>query len=522
MKEKEKRVYLNRDQQKEIVRDFFEIWKGKEFGRSDLKAFLIENYEWYRNSTTSIQNARLEAFITVIKDMYGKKLERVIGGQPGEKTTWLLPTVATEIAEEKPKLKRTEKKHHHNVERLKKFYNIVKMASRPIGGILIKDLSSIMGYKNVNISEENIKSLNNLFELETGYRPLTIDKQYRFCNLSVVVVEKDLAELIMTDLLDKLSSNEPAESVCCEYDIIVKHVMRNDYNILKMFEDKTTLMYKGGDAARFKSMISSSTGTEKVVYSYLEQLKLRYGFELTVDIRPYNYIKLVSSQEDWRAALIKIEDLYAEFFCEDIVPHERTVLAEEIKKEILPDQVEQNLGDCLEVFFKKKKKLFISELWEILEKHHFLKLWDIISVFKKFPEKFRITSEENKGKGGLTETCITYIASEQKPAEEYEKEIVSLKEELSSLKREKESSLEISVLFEEKIDIDIFCNILSYEYIGTTHHGSHFVKIKVDKTDKKAVYTLLKLYYVGLRNSRIEILNLDSKTVEELEKTILA
>ena len=207
MENKEKRIYLTLENQKKIVRAFFDEWKGKDFGRKEFKSFLIENYDWFEKASQSTQNSRLEKLISVMKTMYGKKLEPQRGGQPGVETIWLLPIVATELTaegeEEKPKLKRkVEKpKRHCSVDRLMRFYNVVKMASRPIGGITKKDLATIMGYKNTSMASQGIESLNNLFKLETGLRPLEVNKDHTFINLDIIHVDRVAAELIKEDLL---------------------------------------------------------------------------------------------------------------------------------------------------------------------------------------------------------------------------------------------------------------------------------------------------------------------------------
>ena len=67
-----------------------------------------------------------------------------------------------------------------------------------------------------------------------------------------------------------------------------------------------------------------------------------------MNVKPYQYIQLMSSQDDLKEALKKIEDKYAEFFCENIVPHERTVLAADIKKETEPNTIEEDIIKIVE------------------------------------------------------------------------------------------------------------------------------------------------------------------------------
>ena len=258
--EKKKRIYLSLENQKEIIRSFFNLWKGKEFGRMDLKIYLIENYEWFEKSEQSIQSSRLENLIAIMKDMYGKGLEKVHGGQPGEPVKWLLPLIAgeikTEVKESKPKPKKDEKlKRHCSVARVTSFYNIIKMASKPLGGISKKDLASIMGYKNSMVTQQGIDSLNNLLEKETGYKPIIIDKSHVFIDSDIISVEKkELAELILVDLLEKLGGVEPIEPEL-EYEKAVKATIKSDYNVLKMFLDKERLEYRNDDAFTFRNNV---------------------------------------------------------------------------------------------------------------------------------------------------------------------------------------------------------------------------------------------------------------------------
>ena len=148
-KEKKKRIYLSLENQKEIIRNFFKLWKGKEFGRTDFKVYLIENYEWFEKSEPSVQSSRLENLISIMKDMYGRGLGKVHGGQPGEPVKWLLPLIAGEVKESEEsevkevtlKPKEKTKKSHSSIARMNAFYNIIKMASKPLGGITKKDLA---------------------------------------------------------------------------------------------------------------------------------------------------------------------------------------------------------------------------------------------------------------------------------------------------------------------------------------------------------------------------------------------
>ena len=532
MGKSEKRIYLTLENQKEIVRAFFIEWKGKDFGRKEFKEFLTKNYDWFAKADQSVQSSRLENLISVMKNMYGKKLERVYGGQPGVKSTWLLPIVATEIvpeAEEKPKLKRKTKaekpKRHCSVERIKAFYNVVRAASRPLGGITKSDLSTIMGYKNKSMASQGIESLNNLFELETSIRPLKVDKSHRFINLDIIQVEKIAAELIMEDLLEKLKGVEPDEPKI-EYESIVKSIIKSDYYTLKMFEGKSRLEYRNSDAMLFRknvigdcnvTIIGNSNSIESVVRSFVESLLNRYKIEIEIDVKPYQYIQLVSSQDDLKEALKKIEDIYAEFFCEDVVPHERTVLAAEIKKETQPDVVESDMITIVEdlLFKKKSGSLFISKIWEELDKRHIERHWDILAVLKKCP---RFSVIDITGESGI-EPCVIYTAPKPDPIEEVHKDEENSEEILEVLESPKTGieNEKIYVGFSQRLDIQYFCREMDYREIGK-YHEDYLVAIDIKMQEKYYILALMELLCAAERSDVITLIYDDIKGLKSLLK----
>ena len=532
--EKEKRIYLTLENQKEIVRAFFVEWKGKDFGRQEFKEFLTKNYDWFAKANQSIQTSRLENLISVMKSMYGKKLERVYGGQPGVKSTWLLPIVATEIipeAEEKPKLKRKAKsekpnKRHCSVERIKAFYNVVRAASKPLGGITKSDLATIMGYKNKSMASQGIESLNNLFKLETGLRPLTVNKDHTFINVDIIHVERDEAELIMEDLLEKLKGVEPEEPKGLMYESIVKPIVRSDYYTLKMFEGKSRLEYRNSDAMLFRkgvigdcsiTITGNSNSMECVVRSFVEPLLNRYEIEIEIDVKPYQYIQLVSSQDDLKEALKKIEDKFAEFFCEDIVPHERTVLAAEIKKETKPDVVESDMITIVEdlLFKKKSGSLFISKIWEELDKRHIERHWDILAVLRKCP---RFSVINVSGESGI-EPCVIYTEPEpisdettnKKEANEdllSKEEVIEIEDDFKpSIKKNESSTTEIYFGFRNEGDLIEICQKTSsceqIEDDGDYHMCVFYAK---DDMDKKTMLLLLKLCYMATASEKVKMI----------------
>ena len=527
--EKKKRIYLSLEDQKEIVRDFFEIWKGKEFGRMDFKIHLIENYEWFEKSKPSVQNSRLENLISIMKDMYGKGLEKVHGGQPGEPVKWLLPLIAeeikTEVKEFDPKPKKDEKsnKRRCSVAKVTSFYNIIKMASKPLGGISKKDLASIMGYKNSMVTQQGIDSLNNLLEKETGYKPIIIDKSHVFTDYDIISVEKELAELIKADLLEKLGGVEPIEPKL-EYEKTVKAIIKSDYNVLKMFLDKERLEYRNDDAFTFRTNVikgcnitvtGNRNSIDHIVNSFIKSVKMRYGLEIDMYVQPRKYIQLQSSQDELKSILKLIEDKYAEYFCENIVPHELTILAEEIEEETSPSDVETGIITFVEkVIFKEKSgKMYLSEMWNKLNQYHFTPGWDIFNVLTKCD---RFTQSYGPRPDSVSESYITYKA----PAKEKERELVAPQE----LPLPKENKKIIIFSFADRKDIKYFCNyggnILSFNENGLDREYIS-CSIEIDLDDKKSMLSYLKLHYAALKSDKIiEVFGDSENFANEIERNL--
>jgi hypothetical protein len=457
--------------------------------------------------------------------MYGSKLEKVRSGRPGVKSIWLLPIVATEITTEKPKLKKREKRHC-NIERIKKFYNIVKMASKPLGGIMKSDLSEIMGYKNKNIPAQGIESLNSLFELETSIRPLKVDKSHKFINLDIIQVDNIAAELIMEDLLEKLEGVEPKEPRL-EYESIVKSIIKSDYYTLKMFEGKSKLEYRNGDVMNLRKGITGDckitiTGNpnsmEDVVKTYTDYIFKRYSVEISMYVKPRQYVQ-VSSQDELKEALKKIEDKYAEFFCEDIVPHERTVLASEIKKETEPSTEEEDIIRLVEsVIFKNESgNLFISQIWEKLDLIHVERHWDILGVLRKCP---RFSIKNISGESGI-EPCVYYTAPEpisdetNKNLEEASEEGSLSKEEVieieddfkPSTKKNESSTTEIYFGFQDEGDLNEICQKApECEHIDDDGAYHMCVFYANSDMDKKTILLLLKLCYMAMSSEKVKMI----------------
>lgn len=536
--EKQKRAaYLRKEEKLNIISKFFDgMQAGDRFGYKELGKFLENNYEWFSKIPQTAQQSRLWDLAEIMKEFFGENIEQVEkSGGFGVPVSWTLLTKNFET----PTVKETEKKERKprrcSVERLKKFYLIIKKASESKVGISKKDVERIMGYETT-ITIQGVNLLNDQIESETGLRPLTIDKKHTFVNYDILQVDKEMAEMVLEELNERLEGNLPEMPVFeGDFESVVKSIIRKDYHTLSMFVKSNTIFHKDGDMDRFKEAIVAKTVTlsyDEITKIFKENLENRYDIiDLKFIVKPRKYITLADTEDNpkIKQALIKIESTFAEYFCEDIVDHERTIWEQEYQKESTPNEQEQSLLTMIEfaVFDGKDGELFLSDLWKRLDLLNVVRGWKILDILKKSPEKFKIGSGTNSK--GITEDLITYTAPEKEEirmpekVEEEEKEDETPKPVVEKFVREiSEEVVEVYIGFSNREDIRLLCGEdLNYREV-CKYHEDYVCKVTVDKKDKKSILNYLKLYYASIKTQEITIVREDCrKLIEELEELIL-
>lgn len=539
MKEKkQKRVeYLRKETKLEIISKFFEgMQAGDQFGYKELGEFLEKNYEWFNKIPKTAQQSRLWDLAEIMKEFFGENIEQVERPGFGVPVLWTLLTKNFET----PTVKETEKKERKprrcSVERLKKFYLIIKKASESKVGISKKDVEKIMGYETT-MTIQGVNLLNDQLESETGFRPLTIDKKHIFVNYDILQVDKEMAEMVLEELNERLEGNLPEMPMFeGDFESVVKSIIRKDYSILSMFVKSNTIFHKDGDMDRFKEAIIAKTVTlsyDEITKIFNDNLEKRYDIiGLKFITKPRKYITIADTEDNSRIkqALIKIESTFAEYFCEDIVDHERTIWEQEYQKESTPNEQEQSLLNMIEfaVFEGKDGELFLSDLWRRLDLLNVVRGWKILDILKKSPEKFKVEARTNSK--GITEDLITYMAPEkeeikvpEKVEEEEKEENETQKPVVEKFVRDiSEEIVEVYVGFSNREDIRLLCGEdLNYREV-CKYHEDYVCKVTVDKKDKKSILNYLKLYYASIKTQEITIVREDCrKLIEELEELIL-
>ena len=516
----EKRVYLSKGKQIEIIENFFTSYGAeKEFSIKDLDRFLA-GYDWYIKTPEPAKYARLENLIALMKNSYGERIKRINDGEIGVPAKWVLE--GSPKAE--PKAKKIEKpavkkKRGCSLKRVNEFYNLIKIASESKIGISKREIRVCMNYKTKMLTENNIKSLNNLFELETGFRPLIIDKSHKFVDYDVLHVDNEMASLILEELLKKLKGVEPASPVIEDgLEKVVKSTIRKDYDLLKMFKKKSRkLSFRGGGAERFKkSIVGTQTLSASVVAErFQETLDRRYGIKLDIFGLPKGGFELRSSEEDLKDALIKIESIFAEYFCEDIVPREYTEWEKETKRELTPTDQEKSMLGVIErdIFKDKDGDMFLSDMWNSFDTLGIKRGWDLIGLLKKNPEKFKIDYKDHKG---YTEVYVRYTApvieisepvvvipettasdilpSDVGPENELQQKEEEKKEEI---RKEEGGEYQIYFGFTNEEDLIELCKNPSCVQIDKDGEYYMCVFFANNSMDKKTMLELLRLCYIS-------------------------
>jgi len=526
MKEEQQRKYLKKEDKLNIISKFFESIKvDNQFGYKDLGEFLEKNYEWYRKLSKHAQESRIWDLATVMKETYSENIvqeERIGFGAQAKWTLISKPKEITPISEEKTEKER--KPRRCNRDRLGKFYLVVKEALYSKVGISKKDVEQIMGYET-NMTVQGVNSLNDQIESETGFRPLTIDKNHIFVNYDILQVNNEMAEMVLQELSEKLEGIEPTmPALENDFESIVKSVIRKDYAILSMFTKSSTIFYNTGEMEKFRDSIVAKTvtlGIDKVVEIYNENLKRRYDINLNFICKPRKYVTIADNEDNSnvRQALMKIEQVFAEYFCEDIVNKERTIWEQEHQKEITPDEQEQSQLDMIEyaVFKGQDGELFLSELWKKLDLLNVGRGWKILDILKKSPEKFKVKSKPNSE--GTTEYLITYTAPIKKESEKVEKEEDETEIHNETTNHSENQICRAVAAFKERLDLEYFCrNGIEFDKSEIEVHNDEFiVEIKYDKAVKESVRAFLKLYYASLRSSSIKVFFVKESYANELE-----
>lgn len=537
--EKQKRAaYLRKETKLEIISGFFNgMQAGDQFGYKELECYLKKNYEWFKTLSKTAQQSRLWDLVEVIKEAYGENIvqeNRPRFGVPVRLTP--KSKEITNITETKSE-KGERKPRRCSKEKLGKYYLVIKKASESKVGISKKDVEQIMGYETP-MTIQGVNYLNDQIENETGYRPLVIDKKHIFINLDILQVDREIAEMVLDELNEKLEGNEPEMPMFEDYESVVKSVIRKDYSILSMFVKSNTILHQTGDMEKFREAIvvkSISLGIDKVAEIFKENLEKRYNIiDLKFICRPRKYITIADSEDNFKIkqALIKIENTFAEYFCEDIVDPERTIWEQEIQKENTPTEQEQSLLNMIEyaVFNGQDGELFLSDLWKRLDLLNVTRGWQILNLLKKSPEKFKVESKPNSE--GITEDLITYMAPTKEEVKVPEKVEEKMDEQQETpkpvvekfIRETSEEVVEVYVGFSNREDLRRICgNELDYQEV-CKYHDEYVFEIKVDKNNKKSILNYLKLYYASITSSQeVTIIHKDSgKLTESLEKLIVS
>ena len=282
-----------------------------------------------------------------------------------------------------------------------------------------------------------------------------------------------------------------------------------------MFKKSGKILFRGGEAEKFrKSVIGMTTiGADEVAEKYQETLKKRYGLELEI-IGTSRWGFEVTSKEDLKDALIRIENIFAEYFCEEIVPSERTEWEKETKRELaLTDREKSMLGVIERDIFKGQDgNMFLSDLWITFDNLGIKRGWDLLGLLKKNPEKFKISQKDHLGN---TEVYVKYTAPTILPTTTPDiPEMVEPENEYPLQPEERKQTYKAYVGFSSREDKP---SELLIPREMQKYKEDYIYEIEVNLEDKKAILEYLKLYWT----SGNTIIAEDMKKTEEMMVQIL-
>lgn len=498
MENKEKRMRLSMEKQKDLLGKFISEQGESKFGVNNLKDWFSQ-FGWYTKLSESAKKSRLTGFIALMKEMCGEKFRTVSQGG-GRNSVWI---ISEEPLPEQPK----RKNHSERTERL---YLLVKKAYESKIGVSKTDAAQILGHETIKISTQGLISINSRLERLTGFAPLKMDKSHTFTEYDVITVDRDAASLIVEEIGDL---EVPVfES---KYETEVRAAIRRDYQNLLMFKKSGRVMFKGGDAEKLRKSIMGATtiGADKVAEKYQETLRKRYGIELEIIGVPNRGFE-IASKDDLKEALIKIESVFAEYFCEDIVPSERTEWRKETERELtLTEQEIFKLSVIEENIFKGQSEgMFLSDLWKGFDNLGIKRGWDLLGLLKKNPEKFKIDQKDHLG---YTEVYVKYTAPTILPTTTPDiPEMVEPENEYPSQPEERKQTYKAYVGFssreEKPSELLIPREMQKYK-------EDYIYEIEVNLEDKKVVLEYLKLYWT----SGDTIIAEDKRKIEEMMVQIL-
>lgn len=504
MENKEKRMRLSMEKQQKLLGQFISERGETEFGVKELNDW-FEQFGWYSKLPEKTKEYRLIGFISVMKKMYGEKF-RTISQGGGHPSVW-------KISDSEPTPEPKKKTKRPN-ERFEKLYLLIRKAYNSKIGVSKKDAVRILGYETESISTQGLDSVNNRLEKTTGYRPFKMDKTHVFTGYDVITVDKEIASLIIEEYYKELGDLEVPvfES---EYEAEVKAVIRKDYQNLLMFKKSGVVKFRGGEAEKFrKSVIGMTTmGADEVAEKYQEILKKRYDLELEI-IGTSRWGFEVTSKEDLKDALIRIEKIFAEYFCEKIVPSERTELEKETKRELAPTDREKSMLGVIErdIFKGQTGNMFLSDLWSTFDTLGIKRGWDLLGLLKKNPEKFKIDQKDHLG---YTEVYVKYTAPTILPTTTPDiPEMVEPENEYPSQPEERKQTYKAYVGFCSRVDKPSGLLIPKEKQ---KYREDYIYEIEVNLEDKRAILEYLKLYWT----SGDTIIAEDKRETEEMMVQIL-
>ena len=514
--EKEKRIYLSRSKKESLVRGFLkDCPAGTIFGRKEIMAFMM-GLDVFKEQSESVRKARLEDLVKIMRESFGKEVSQVAKSIPGEETRWQKTSASPkEVEEEEKALKR--KPASCGVKKLERLYNLLVYSVRSSKiGVSKEDAQSILEYISP-IQGSGVDSLNDIYERESGFRPLKLNREHKFVDRDILSVDIDISELIIDEIKKKLGK-EPVFSFEGKYEKEVKSVMRRDYRTLVLFfktEDGTLKFHHGPCKAKeFRSLVcgSKTVAAEKVASKFKSILLKRYDINIDVVGLDRSYFRI--DKEDARAALVKIEKLFAEYFCEKIV--ENLISEKEaIEASKLSDKEKILLGTIRGIVkeFSKKDRIFLSELWGHLQSIG-LPGGDWLFKLLQKSNEYKISQEMNSDK--RLEYAITRIVEE--PKEPVIKEVV--REVLVT--PDPSPIREVIVGFGNQLDSmsDIRGSLVIEEL--QRYRSDYLYKIGVDTESKRSILKFLKLYYQSNTTDDITIICEDLENlVRDLESKII-
>lgn len=502
MENKEKRMRLSMEKQQELLGQFISERGETEFGVKELNDW-FSKFGWYSKLPEKTKESRLIGFISVMKKMYGEKF-RTISQGGGHPSVWKISD-----SEPTPEPKKKTKRPNERFERL---YLLVRKAYNSKIGVSKKDAVRILGYETESISTQGLDSVNNSLEKTTGYRPFKMDKTHVFTGYDVITVDKEIASLIIEEYYKEFGDLEVP--VFGEYEAEVKAVIRKDYQNLLMFKKSGMVKFRGGEAEKFrKSVVGMTTiGADEVAEKYQETLKKRYGIELEI-VGTSRWGFEVLSKEDLKDALIRIENIFAECFCEEIVSSERTEWEKETKRELAPTDREKSMLGVIErdIFKGQTGNMFLSDLWSTFDTLGIKRGWNLLGLLKKYPEKFKIDQKDHLG---YTEVYVKYTAPTILPTTT--PDIPEMVEPENKYPSQPEERKTYKALVGCSSRQDKPSELLNPQEVKK-YREDYVYSIEVDLENKKAILEYLKLYWTSEETMIAE----DMRETEEMMVQIL-